>query len=78
MLKANTTELHPKVRPTCIFYNIYLQVIVTEDDPDYTGGAAVPEDPRGGVVPGGPNYVVELGNNVEMRADVVRMKIIFY
>ena len=59
-------------------YNIYLQVIVTEDDPDYTGGAAVPEDPRGGVVPGGPNYVVELGNNVEMRADVVRMKIIFY
>ena len=51
---------------------------MTEDDPDYTGGAAVPEDPRGGAVPGGPNYVVELGNNVEMRADVVRMTIIFY
>ena len=56
-----------------------IQVIVNEDlDAGYRPGLDIPEDPRGGqnggLRPGpgdGTSYMVELGNNVEMTADVV-------
>ena len=45
-----------------------VQVIVTEDD--YTGVEEVREDPRSGGAETG-EYVVELGNNVRLTADII-------
>jgi len=49
-----------------------LQVLVTDDD--YSQAPYIPEDPRGGQYPGqneGIKYVVEVGNNVEITADIL-------
>jgi len=49
-----------------------LQVLVTDDD--YSQAPYIPEDPRGGQYPDeneGTKYVVEVGNNVEITADIL-------
>ena len=86
VLQINRVTKQDEGTYSCLATNIAgereerVQVIVTEDfDGGYSPGMDIPEDPRGGRNPGGfrpgtgdgTSYMVELGNNVEMSADVV-------
>ena len=86
VLQINRVTKQDEGTYSCLATNIAgereerVQVIVNEDfDGGYSPGMDIPEDPRGGRNPGGfrpgtgdgTSYMVELGNNVEMSADVV-------